>query len=92
MGQLEFKLPQKGGRRKGAGRKPKGPRALVSHKVRTRFETPAAVLVTLRVATHAWNLRSRRCFRVIEEALASARGLASASLNSRSSGTTCICS
>ena len=73
MGQLEFKLPQKGGRRKGAGRKPKGPRALVSHKVRTRFETPAAVLVTLRVATHVWNLRSRRCFRVIEEALASAR-------------------
>src|SRR5882672_731451 len=38
MGQLAFKLPQRGGRRKGAGRKPKGPRALVSHKVRPRFE------------------------------------------------------
>jgi REP element-mobilizing transposase RayT len=73
MGQLEFKLPERGGRRKGAGRKPKGPRALVSHKVRARFEKPSAVLVTLRVASHVWNLRSRRCFRIIEEALASAR-------------------
>jgi len=73
MGQLAFKLPQRGGRRKGAGRKPKGPRALVSHKVRPRFEKVAAVLVTLRVATHVWNLRSRRCFRVIEAAFASAR-------------------
>jgi len=73
MGQLEFKLPQRGGRRKGAGRKPKGPRALVSHKERPRFDKTAAVLVTLRVATHVWNLRSRRCFRIIEEALATAR-------------------
>ncbi|HEY4885531.1 MAG TPA: transposase [Myxococcales bacterium] len=31
------------------------------------------MLVTLRVASHIWNLRSRRCFRVIEEALANAR-------------------
>ena len=73
MGQLEFKLPERGGRRKGAGRKPKGPPLFVSHKARPRFEKPAAVLVTLRVATHVWNLRSRRCFRVIEQALASAR-------------------
>ena len=73
MGQLEFKLPERGGWRKGAGRKPKGPRALVSHKVRARFEKPAAVLVTLRVASHVWNLRSRRCFRIMEEALANAR-------------------
>jgi len=73
MGQLEFKLPHRGGRRKGASRKPKGPRALFSHKERPRFDKPAAVLVTLRVASHVWNLGSRRCFRIIEEALANAR-------------------
>jgi len=73
MGQLAFKLPEWGGRRKGAGRKAKGPRAFVSHKARPRFEKPAAVLVTLRVASQVWNLRSRRCFRVIEEAFANAR-------------------
>jgi REP element-mobilizing transposase RayT len=31
------------------------------------------VHVTLRVATHVWNLRSRRCFRVIEGCFADAR-------------------
>src|SRR5439155_11311129 len=65
--------PEWGGRRKRAGRKAKGPRAFVSHKARPRFEKPAAVLVTLRVASQVWNLRSRRCFRVIEEAFANAR-------------------
>jgi len=71
--QLSLKLPHRGGKRTGAGRKPKGPRALVSHKARPRFEKPAAVHVTLRVATHVWNLRSRRCFRVIESCLEDAR-------------------
>jgi len=72
--QMSLKLPHRGGKRTGAGRKPKGPRALVSHKARPRFEKPAAVHVTLRVATHVWNLRSRRCFRVIEGCFADARG------------------
>jgi len=71
--QLSLKLPHRGGTRTGAGRKPKGPRALVSHKARPRFDKPAAVHVTLRVATHVWNLRSRRCFRVIEICLEDAR-------------------
>ncbi|HET9752248.1 MAG TPA: hypothetical protein VFP52_04785 [Myxococcales bacterium] len=39
-----------------------------------RFDQPAAVHVTMRVALHVWNLRSRRCFRLIEIALADARG------------------
>ena len=34
---------------------------------------PAAVHVTLRVASHVWNLRSLRCFRVIEGSFAQAR-------------------
>jgi putative transposase len=71
---MEMKLPQRGGRRAGAGRKPKNRRALVSHKRRPRFEKAAAVHVTLRVALHVWNLRSRRCFRLIEACLAGARG------------------
>jgi putative transposase len=72
--QLALRLPQRGGKRKGAGRKPKGPRPLVSHRTRPQFEEVAAVLVTLRVASHVWNLRSRRCFDAIEECLADARG------------------
>ncbi|HET7786255.1 MAG TPA: transposase [Myxococcales bacterium] len=72
--QLALKLPsRRGGKRPGAGRKPKGRRALVSHHGRPRFEKPTAVQVTLRVAGHVWNLRSRRCFETIETCLAEAR-------------------
>src|SRR5690349_3095161 len=73
MRQLALELPRRGGKRPGAGRKPKGRRALVSHHRRPRFEKPAAVQVTLRVAGHVWNLRSRRCFELIEKCLAAAR-------------------
>jgi len=73
ISQLELNLPQRGGPRPGAGRKAKGPRALVSHKARPRFEKPAAVHVTLRVGARVWNLRSRRCFTAIETALKGAR-------------------
>jgi REP element-mobilizing transposase RayT len=73
MRQLALKLPRRGGKRRGAGRKPKGRRALVSHHARPRFEKPSAVQVTLRVAGHVWNLRSRRCFGLIEDCLAKAR-------------------
>src|SRR4051812_37616917 len=73
MKQLGFRLPQRGGKRRGAGRKPKGRRPLVSHRSRPRFEKPAAVQVTLSVAGHVWNLRSRRCFEIVETCLAAAR-------------------
>ena len=74
--QLELPLPTWGGKRKGAGRKvAPGKRAGVSHKARPRFEKPAAVHVTLRVADHVWNLRSQRAFRRIEQCLAGALGL-----------------
>src|SRR5258706_9895478 len=74
MRQLSLELPMRGGKREGAGRKPKGRRALVSHKARPKFEKPAAVHVTLRVADHVWNLRSRRAFRLLEQCLADALG------------------
>jgi REP element-mobilizing transposase RayT len=71
--QLPLKLPHRGGVRAGAGRKPKGPRPLVSHKSRPQFDKAAALHVTLRVASHVWNLRSRRCFRILENCFEDAR-------------------
>jgi len=73
MKQLALRLPQRGGKRKGAGRKRIAPRPRVSHKCRPRFSKAAPVLVTLRVAFGVWNLRSRRCFRIIEDCLCDAR-------------------
>jgi putative transposase len=72
--QLEFKLPQWGGKRRGAGRRPRGEQALVSHEARPKFAKPTPALVTLRVANHVWSLRSRRSFRRIGAAFEKARG------------------
>ncbi len=58
-----------GGKREGAGRKPTGKRAGVSHAPRARICRTTPVHVTLRMAPHVYNLRSRRSFRVIEQAL-----------------------
>jgi len=66
-------LPQRGGKRKGAGRKRTAARPRVSHKRRAEFDNAAPVLVTLRVAPGVWNLRSRRCFRIVEDCFAGAR-------------------
>jgi len=74
MKQLALQIPQRGGKRKGAGRKRKAPRPRVSHKARPKFDKAAAVLVTLRVARGVWNLRSRRCFQAIESCFTNARG------------------
>jgi hypothetical protein len=73
--QLELRSRTWGGRREGAGRKPlpEGKRR-VSHLARERFEKATPVHVTLRVAPHVWNLRSRRSFRRIIRAFAAHRG------------------
>src|SRR5918911_4564353 len=73
MKQLALKLPQRGGKRDGAGRKRKAPRPRVSHTAREQFDRPSAVLVTLRVAAGLWNLRTKRCFSAIEQCFADAR-------------------
>jgi putative transposase len=73
MEQLGLAFPKRGGKRRHAGRKPNGERPLVSHSARPVFSATAAVLVTLRVAPHVWNLRSRRCFRAVEECLIDGR-------------------
>ncbi len=61
-----------GGARKNAGRKPNGPRAGVSHLAREPFARLLPVHVTVRVAEHVYNLRSRRCFSVLARAFAAA--------------------
>ncbi len=63
--QLPLPIPRRGGKRPGAGRRPRGPRALVSHRARARFDKPTPAHVTLRVREEVWNLRSGRAFRRI---------------------------
>ncbi|WP_193388383.1 transposase [Anaeromyxobacter sp. PSR-1] len=73
--QLRFRLPPPrthGGRRAGAGRKPKGARAGVSHHGRPAVTASTPAHVTLRVLPHVWNLRSQRSLRVVEAALEAA--------------------
>src|SRR2546428_6392285 len=70
-GQQTLPFRSHGGRREGAGR-PKGDR--VSHASRARFEKPAALLITLRVAAHVWNLRSSRSWSVLRRCFAASRG------------------
>jgi REP element-mobilizing transposase RayT len=62
-----------GGRRRGAGRKPRGAIAGVSHRPRMGVCARHPMHVTLRVRKHVWNLRSRRSFRVLETALRTVR-------------------
>jgi putative transposase len=71
--QLILPLPVRGGKRPGAGRKSKRARPGVSHHGRPRTTRRYPVHVTVRVQDHVWNLRSRRCFRLIEDALEASR-------------------
>jgi putative transposase len=71
--QLRLSLPAWGGRRKGAGAKPAGARAGVSHCRRPALSSHHPAHVTLRVLPHVWNLRSRRAFRAIGRAFASSK-------------------
>ncbi len=68
--QRSLPLPQWGGKRAGAGRKPTGPRPGVPHRLRADVAHRFPVHVTLRMREHVWNLRSQRCYRIIEGALA----------------------
>jgi REP element-mobilizing transposase RayT len=71
--QLAFNLPQRGGKRDGAGRKRKAPRPRVSHNAREQFSRRSAVFVTLRIAAGVLNLRTKRRFSAIEQCFAGAR-------------------
>jgi REP element-mobilizing transposase RayT len=73
--QLAFTLRTHGGKRRGAGRKPKGAKALVSHAPRPSFDRATPAHVTLKVRGNVPNLRSSRRFAVIRRCFAAARGL-----------------
>jgi putative transposase len=66
--QLGFAFRTWGGKRKGAGRKPKGERAGVSHLVRPVLKARFPVHVTVRMEKCVWGLRSRRCFTALKRA------------------------
>jgi putative transposase len=66
--QLEMRFRTWGGARPGAGRKPKGARALVSHLARPRFASRFPVHVTIRMNQEVWSLRSRRSFTALTRA------------------------
>lgn len=74
QGTLPLKESTWGGKREGAGRKPKGPRPLgdrpaVPHLRRPEIQRRHPVHVTVRLMPDVWNLRSHRAFRVIARAL-----------------------
>lgn len=70
--QSEFEFRQHGGARKGAGRKPKGERAGVSHLRRPSLGSHYPVHVTLKLRGDLPRLRRKRPFRVIRDAIAAA--------------------
>src|SRR5262245_9213348 len=59
---------QRGGKRRGAGRKPKGHRAGSPHKARPELDARHPVHVVLRVVAAVGSLRRRCAYRAIREA------------------------
>ena len=72
--QLGLKFSPRGGKRRGAGRKPKGEEAGIPHRPRPPLAGRFPVHVTLRVRQGVWNLRSRRSFRRIAAAFKGIHG------------------
>jgi putative transposase len=75
MTQKQLALPfrVRGGKRKGAGRPPKGKTAMVSHLKRPEFHKITPAHVTLRIAHDIPSLRSSRRFRLIKACFAKAK-------------------
>ena len=61
--------PRRGGWRKNAGRKPASDEAGIPHARRPSIEKLLPVHVTIRMASHVYNLRSQRSFSVIVKAI-----------------------
>ena len=71
--QLELALHTWGGRRAGAGRKPKGKRAGVPHRRRPLLAARYPVHVTLKLVRGLCELRTAQMFRLIQGALVAGR-------------------
>ncbi len=65
----QLELPTWGGRRKGAGRKPKGPLRRVSHKKRPSHAPRFPLHAVMRTREEAPRLRKKQIFAAIREAL-----------------------
>jgi REP element-mobilizing transposase RayT len=61
-------LFRRGGKRRGAGRKPKGPRAGERHETRPDFKPYHALHVVMRVAPEVGSLRKRKMYKALREA------------------------
>ena len=69
-GQREFGFVNHGGKRRGAGRKPKGQRALVSHATRQDVASYKPVHVTIKLRRGLPSLRRKRTYAVLLRTLA----------------------
>ena len=65
---VQQKLFRRGGKRRGAGRKPKGPRAGERHAARPAFKACHPLHVVLRVVPAVGSLRRRAMYKAIREA------------------------
>jgi REP-associated tyrosine transposase len=70
--QLELPYKRRGGKRRGAGRKPKGERAGVSHKRRAKLSRHHPMLVTMRVRAGLPSLRCDAVHEIVRGAIAEA--------------------
>jgi REP element-mobilizing transposase RayT len=65
---VQQKLFRRGGKRRGAGRKPKGTRAGERHEARPEFKSHHALHVVMRVAPAVGNLRRRKLYKALRDA------------------------
>jgi len=63
--QTQFEFPEWGGKRRGAGRKPMGATACVSHHGRAELEERFSVHVTVRIARGLPGLRERNAYHLL---------------------------
>ena len=83
-GQVEMVFRTHGGKRRGAGRKPKGKRSSERHKARPEHDPSHPVHVTIRVVGNVDGLRRRDIYLAIREAtIATAGAHSSAGRSSR---------
>ncbi len=69
---VQQELFRHGGKRKGAGRKPRGPRAGAPHKERPEIDGKQVLHVVLRVVDAVGNLRRREIYQAIRDATVTA--------------------
>src|ERR1044071_7107182 len=66
--QVQQQLFRRGGKRRGAGRKPKGPRAGERHGARPEFKPSQPLHVVMRVAPSVGSLRQRKMYKAMRDA------------------------